>query len=269
MNITDKRDFADYQNRLTVLLGLNRAPVGIRLLKTDEDLRDSAALMPEGGLPYCAAVSKAGKGGRCKLGPRNMYCKAGANALNIVKPDEDRVSGKVYEKFKVYRDGDICKNIGAGMVYLEESNAGVEIMPLADFESTPDIVIIVANPKTVMRIVQGYAYHFGHLKNIRMSGMCAICNECTSYPYTTGDMNVSMLCAGTRCVGGWGDDELAAGIPFEKCRLILDGIEQTANPMENAQSKLQITERAKIKKTTIPPLDINYTYYKGGYGPIA
>jgi uncharacterized protein (DUF169 family) len=267
MNTTNKT-FAESEDRFTVLLGLNRAPVGIRLLKTSEALRDSVAPMPEGGLPYCAAVSKAGKGGRYKLGPGNMYCKAGAVALNLVKPDEDRLSGKVYEKFKVYRDGEVCKNIGAGMTYLTEPNAGVEIMPFRDFEQTPDIIIFVANPKTVMRIVQGYAYHFGHLKNIRMSGMCAICNECTSYPYTAGEMNVSMLCAGTRSVGGWGDDELAVGLPFKKCTMTLDGLEQTANPMENAQAKLQITERAKLKKTAIPPLDMQYTYYKGGYGPI-
>jgi uncharacterized protein (DUF169 family) len=268
MNKNSNITFAEIQDKLTALLGISRNPVGIRLLKEDKDLRESKAVLPKGGLPYCTAVSKASKDKQYKLGVANMYCTAGASALHIIESNEDRNSGKVYEKLGVYRDSAVCKSIAANMVYIEEPNAGVEIMPFKDFEQEPDIVITIANPKTVMRIVQGYAYHFGQLKNIKMAGMCAICQECTSYPYETGDMNVSMMCSGTRCVGRWGDDELAVGIPFDKFLRILDGIEQTVNPMENESAKLQIVERAKMGKVNIVPLDMKYTYYKGCYGPV-
>lgn len=259
--------FAELQNKLTVLLGLLREPVGIRLLKGSEELRKNAALLPRGGLPYCAAVSKASRGRRYALGAENMYCKAGAAALRIIEPDEQRILGAVYEEFAVYRDSAVCKSVAADMVYVKEPNAGVEIMPLKEFELPPDIVIIAASAKIIMRIVQGYAYHFGQLKNIKMAGMCAICQECTSYPYETGALNVSVLCAGTRCVGGWGEDELAAGIPFDKMARVVDGIERTINPMEDEAAKLQIKARAKESALDLPPFDMKFTYYKGCYGP--
>ena len=58
--------------------------------------------------------------------------------------------------------------------------------------------MIAANPFNVMRIVQGYAYHYGMLKNVNMIGNQAICLECTARPYVLKDMNVSVLCIGTR-----------------------------------------------------------------------
>lgn len=259
-------DLARLHKTLAVLLGLRREPVGVRLLKIPLDLEKSAPPRPRAGIPYCAAVAKASRGARFTLAAEDMYCAAGANALRIVEPDEKRLSGAVYEEFGVYRDRAVCKSIAADMVYVSQPNAGAAVAPLKDCELPPDVVIIAAGAKIIMRVVQGYAYHFGQLKNIKMAGMCALCQECTSYPHETGQMNVSVLCAGTRAVGGWGDDELAAGIPFAKMAQVVDGIERTANPMEDATAKTQIQERAQTFGVSLPPLDPHFTYYKGRYG---
>ena len=75
-----------------------------------------------------------------------------------------------------------------------------------------------------MRITKGHAYHNGPIKNVQFSGMQAICEECTTLPFENNEVNISMLCSGTRCVTQWKKDELGIGIPFNKLPLIVDGL---------------------------------------------
>ena len=77
----------------------------------------------------------------------------------------------------------------------------------------------ITNPYNAMRITQGYAYHNGHIKNVQFGGIQGICQECTTRPFENNEVNISMLCSGTRCVAQWQKDELAIGIPFNKLSL--------------------------------------------------
>jgi len=99
-----------------------------------------------------------------------------------------------------------------------------------------------------MRIVQGHAYHNGQVKNIKLAGMQAICQECTSYPFETNDINISLLCAGTRLLAQWEESELGIGMPFHKFSEIVDGIEKTINPIERNKNKRIIEEKIKENK---------------------
>ena len=44
--------------------------------------------------------------------------------------------------------------------------------------------------------------------------MQALCEECTTRPFESNEVNISMLCSGTRCVAQWQKDELRIGIPL-------------------------------------------------------
>ena len=97
--------------------------------------------------------------------------------------------------------------------------------------------IIATTPYNSMRIIQGYAYSYGMPKAINMIGNQALCLECTARPYTIKDMNVSMLCIGTRHRAGWKDDEMAIGIPIEQFEDVVSGLINTLNLMENDANK--------------------------------
>ena len=90
-----------------------------------------------------------------------------------------------------------------------------------------------------------------------MIGNQAICLECTARPYVLKDMNVSMMCIGTRHRAGWKDDELAIGIPGPQWSQIITGLINTVNLMESDNNK-RIIER-KFKEKNIP-FDIRYGY---------
>lgn len=93
-----------------------------------------------------------------------------------------------------------------------------------------------------------------------------MCQECTSYPFMTDDINVSPFCSGCRHVCQWEKDKMGIGIPISKLNIILDGIIQTSNPMDRNSDKKRIEEY--ITKKSINEQDkviYNKNYYSGVY----
>jgi len=253
---------------LNVLLELSRKPVGIRFLLDQAEFDQSGLSEPKTGMPYCTAVMGATRGQSYKTDAAHSACIAASRALGMAETAEESYSGKRHRSLGVYKDLCVSRSIAKDMVYCVHHCAGVEIAPLESYGSTlPDVVVMIVNPYTAMRIVQAWAYHFGQLKNIKMDGMCAICEECTSYPYEQNTLNLSMLCAGTRRVGRWGKDELALGMPYHYVSQVIDGLKHTVTPMEQNKDKDRIAEKllehglqndVTIKK--------GQNYYKGAFG---
>ncbi len=256
----------EHEKMLTALLGLDGRPVAVRFIKTEEEYKALDLHEPKTGLPYCTAVSMARKGKSFKLDAKHNRCGASSIAFGMIPLNEYRSSGKMHADLKVYDSVEVSRQVAEDMVYCSEKNYGVAVEPLGESDSEPDIVIIIGKPKQAMRILQGYAYHNGQLKNIKMAGMCAICQECTSYPFVKGQINISMLCSGTRCVGSWAEDEMGIGIPGSLAESLTDGILNTVDPMENKASKLQIEDRMKKAGLNTPEFDLKNNYYSHAYG---
>lgn len=266
--VTAKKEpsLAEMASLLTALLGLCRQPVGIRFCKTAAEYEKSQAVEPKGGLPYCTAVAKATEGACYKLDAAHGRCVAASTALGLLPVTERRLSGVLYADFKVYHDLAVCYQVAKDMVYCTEPNYGVEITPLGLSAVSPDVVLVILPAKAAMRLLQGYAYHFGGLKTIKMAGMCGICQDCTSYPYVKGDMNISLLCSGTRCVARWREDELGVGIPFGQLAKIIDGIHQTVNLMEPDAGKTAMVQRFKDLGLVPPDVTYHHNYFSQSYG---
>ncbi|SFH65785.1 Uncharacterized conserved protein, DUF169 family [Tindallia magadiensis] len=250
------------------LLSLDRKPIGVKFLLTEDDYEASTSFEYKSGMPYCTAIKNASKGSHYKMNMENSSCVAASRALGFTEISEESLSGSRHEKLGVYKNLCISRSVAKDMVYCQHRCTGVEIKPLDAFQKDePDVVVMVTSPYNAMRIVQGYAYHFGQLKNIKMAGMCAICQECTSYPYETNSLNISMLCSGTRCVGQWSENELGIGFPYHYFESIVEGLIQTTNPMEDNKSKKKIAQRLSdhglASSLEIKPND---NYYRGAYG---
>ncbi|MDR3589356.1 MAG: DUF169 domain-containing protein [Negativicutes bacterium] len=253
---------------LDLLLDLRRKPVGIKFLLTEADYALSQTAISPAGMPYCTAVKWAGQGRSYKMDVSHCGCFAASRALGMAAVTEDAVSGSRHAKLGVYENLGVSRSVAREMVYCVHKCSGVEIMPLEQYvNSKPDVVILVTTPYNAMRILQGYAYHSGQLSSIKMAGMCAICQECTSYPYERNLPNVSMLCSGTRCVAQWSKDELGIGIPYHYMGQILDGLRKTVNPMEPNKDKERIAQRlADAGQKEALEIVFNHNYYTGAYG---
>ena len=250
---------------LKILLDLKRKAVGVRFLFDKADYEKSSISGRSTTIPYCTAVRNASEGKSIKLHLNNFACLSAARALGLMETDAGSLSGKRHSDMGVYENILVSRNIARDMVYCAHSVYGVEIRPLEDYkECNPDILILVTNPYNAMRIIQGHAYTKGQLKNIKMTGMQAVCQECTSYVHERNEINLSMLCSGTRCVSQWSKDELGIGIPFQQIDDIIYGLMQTINPMENNSDKEIIEEKLKLAGKSLD-FEIEYSrnYYTG------
>lgn len=265
-----KETIRDDAKWLDILLDLRREPVGVKFIFNEEDYQHAESKESKAGIPYCTAVRNASIGSGCKMTLNHMACLSSAKALGLMDRDNESLSGYRYYKMGIYKDLGVSRSIAKDMVYSEHKIYGVEVAPLFDFEKyDPDVVIIITNPYNSMRISQGYAYDNGHIKNIQIGGMQGVCQECTTYPFENNQVNLSMLCSGTRCVAQWQKDELGIGIPFNKLSLIINGLKNTFNHMDQNSEKKLI--ESKLKEYGLEnELNIIYNrnYYTGVFGTI-
>lgn len=251
---------------LESLLDLDRKVVGIKFIFDKEEYEERKESTINNMMVYCTLVRNASQGKSYKVNLENFACLSAARALGLMPSTNDNISGVRHSKMGVYKDLCVSRSVAKDMVYCKHEVYGVCIKPLEEYEEDPDVVIIVTNPYNAMRIIQGNAYYNGQTKEIKMAGMQAICQECTSYPYETNDLNISMMCSGTRLVAQWDKSELGIGIPFNKFSTIVDGIKSTVNPMEKNQDKKRIEDRLKTNDLENEiTIQYNTNYYRGGY----
>jgi uncharacterized protein (DUF169 family) len=78
----------------------------------------------------------------------------------------------------------------------------------------------------------------------------------------TDQINVSLLCSGTRYHAGWSDNELLAGLPADKIDGFIQGLKGTVNAIEMDDRKKEIEE--SLRQINSLDFNINYgkTYFK-------
>ena len=246
-------------------LELKRKIVGVKFLFTEEEFEKAEAKKLEAKMPYCVMVKLGMSGLAVKAKFDNFGCLGSARALGILEIDEMVSSGRHYGRLGLYQDLTVAKNVLKNVTMCQHKAYGVMIKPVEEYYEEPDVVIIVSSPYNVMRLVQGYTYIFGCKTSYKMTGNQALCSECTAYPFESNDINVSLLCSGTRFMGGWDDNEMAMGIPFNKFVQVIDGLYATTNPTEPNKKKSEIETRLKEYGRTDLGIEYDKNYYTGLY----
>ena len=262
MDIAEVRDAVE---KTYCALGLKRKIVGVKFLFDRDEFAQAEARPLTAVMPYCVMVKRAMLGNTIKAVFEDFGCRASARALGLMPPDEIFSSGRHYNRLGLYRDLTVAKNVRQNMTLCQHQAYGVMIKPLEEYSVTPDVVLLTGNPHQAMRIVQAYTHQFGYHTSFKMAGNQAICSECTAYPFESNSINVSMLCAGTRFMCGWGDDELAIGFPFNRFLPIIDGLYATLNATEPDGKKIGIEARLAEHKRGDLKVLYGKNYYTGLY----
>jgi len=200
-------------------------------------------------------VVSASKGNSIKANINNFGCFAGARSLGIVELDDWYTSGHYYGNCGLYEDYPTARKVTEYISKINHKAYGVEVRPLEDFESPPHTVIVLSNPFNVMRLVQGYTYKNGTHFNYKFIGNQAMCGELTAHPYSTNDINVSLLCAGVR-KKGVGNDEIGVGIPLSKFMDMVDGLCKTITAVETNVRKREIEEN--LNNMSVKDVEVEY-----------
>jgi len=235
---------AEKIDQLEIALDLRRKVVGVTFLY-DESAYERDPVPPVKNLfSFCMMVKVASSGAAIKAREENFKCPGARRAFGMMKVDDHYSSGGRYFSFGLYQSLDIARKTAGAMALLPRPVIGVTVQPLKDCVREPDVAIIIADAYNVMRVVQGYTYHFGPAKQIQSCGNQGVCCELTAQPFRTKDINVSLLCSGTRFSCRWEDGELGVGMPFSMLPQVIDGVLKTADPTEPDRRKRSIMRRA-------------------------
>lgn len=245
---------------LTTLLHLKRQIVGIRRFKKSESAFYEALEFKQvrHQAYYCWLVKKATEGLCFKGDFSHFACDTAGWILGLAPKDYFGTSEEAIEGWLAcgtYANEKVAQLIYEGIEPLD-SVEYIAIGPLEAFPENiqPEVVILIGQPYSIMRAVQGYSAHYGFATELKMSGMCGICHESTALPLYTGKLSVSMLCSGTRHYAKWAADEMALSFPYKLLTDFYNGVVKTMNPCETDANK-QIIEK-QLKK----PLHIEYKH---------
>lgn len=246
-------------------LDLKRKPVGVKFFFDQESFDKFEVPQRDRKITYCNSVQMASKGHSMKLTRENQACPNGAMALKMKEVPEPMASGKARFGKNIYSSLEISKSISDEMLFLKEEPAGIVVMPLENFEEAPDVVIVVSDPYNIMRMIQGHGYFNGYTTNLRTIGLQAVCQDLTTYTYNTQDINITLLCPGTRLVADWEMGEIGMGIPFAKWYEVVEGVKETTNPFERNHKKAGIEKRLAERGLDTAGIRFDENYDDGAY----
>jgi len=247
--------------KIYAFLDLERQIVGVKLIYDKSEYDSILINEPKSPISYCQAVRAATAGNGLKFTKELSGCAGSSRALGFVPPNEDYYTGESSYKMGLYTDIDIAKQVANQVCICSRPLYGIVVRPLERFESEPDVVLMIANTREAMRVMQAYTCVYGVQQEFNITGNQAICMECTAYPLIKNCINISMLCSGTRYKAQWKDGEVAIGFPYALLKGIVSGLQTTVNPIEQNHRKAEIEQ--SLQKDNISDVKVEYgrTYF--------
>lgn len=248
-------------DKIYSVLDFEHRVVGVQLIKTKKEYENIQAIEPSNGMNYCGMVKAACKGHSLKGGVHQFKCKSAPRVLGLDPSDEKNSKGETWNRLGLYCNFQTSQSVREELTYLKEPSYGVLIQPIELFDHIPDVSLFLTNSYNAMRILQGYTYSYGIAKNIQLVGNQAICYESTARVIHTQDINISLLCIGTRHRSGWTNTELCISLHKSKFIETMNGVFNTVNQMENNTNKRKIETKLKQKDIADFEIQYNNNYY--------
>jgi uncharacterized protein (DUF169 family) len=246
-------------SRLSLSLGLTRNIAGVKFLAYRQEFEACGAAQVEGKMSFCAMVNKACHSEEIKANGTNYSCMSGAQSTGVLDEPEAAKSGRWAKECGLYSSHAIARQIVDGMQHIKQKIYGVNVAPLAEMNEA-DVVVIIGNARQMMRIMQGYAYHYGVARHISTVGNQAICSDLVAKPFSNNDINISLMCSGARANTRCEEGEMGAGMPIQMFKRVVDGVMATMNLVEKNDMKEKILARLKTPDELGTPVILNHSY---------
>lgn len=244
--------------RVSKALGLENKILGLRFLVLEKEYNDSLAEEHE-GLSLCSLVKLACRGKSVKCNASTIGCDDAAYAMGLKEVPEYVYSGRKEYEDRKYLSKSIAFQVQNEKKYIPQKIYGAIISPLEEIEN-PDLVIVIATAKDMMRLTQGYSRYYGVNKNLLSIGVQGICSELVSKPFMNNDLNVSLLSNCCRKLTDFSAGCMGASFPIHLAENIFKGILETVNLTENNIPKKKILERLDSPDELGFEIVMNYDY---------
>jgi uncharacterized protein (DUF169 family) len=201
---------------LKTALELTGSPVAVKLAKNPEGIPEGVQPIEE-TVRHCQMISRARLNGEIFYATADKHvCMGGSWALGLRDLTDSLRSGEFYYKLGKFESWAACMRTIHRIPHVPERETYATVYaPLEKTPFDPHVVVIVANPRTMLKLAQTTLYRLGGRIESSMSGIQSVCADATALPYLTGQVNYSLGCDGSRRFSGIEDHEMVMGIPGE------------------------------------------------------
>ncbi len=219
--------YEELSSKLKSTLGLKGSPVAVKLVRKREDI---PAGIPEIGekVRHCEMVQKARNGDVFYATKDKHACAGGAGALGVMETPEKVLNGEFYFGLGDFGSAGAAKRTTGSITRVDEEYVATMYAPLEKAAFKPDVVVIIGNPRQMMRIAKANIYALGGRNYADFSGIQSVCADAVAEVYMTGQVNFTLGCMGSRKNAKIADEEMIVGIPAEKAQEIVDALERSA-----------------------------------------
>ncbi len=209
----------DYQESSEVLkkyIGMTGSPVAFRFATSKEEIPAGMEELDK-TIRHCMMVGLARKEGKVFYATVGKHeCNGGAWALGLKELTPTLKTGEFYFKLGKFASSAACKRTIDKVSHLNPLDTYATMYaPLEKSPFTPQIVIIIANPRGMLKLAQSSLFRLGGRIYSEFSGIQSVCSDATAQTYLSGRPNFSLGCDGSRKFSGIEDGEMVMGIPAE------------------------------------------------------
>jgi len=209
-------------------LKIDGSPVAVKFAKNEEGIPDGIPEIEE-EMRHCQMVSLARKEGRIFYARGEKHsCAGGAWALGLKELTPTLQTGEFYYKLGKFESWASCMRTILNVPYVHPpasnrpSTYATVYAPLENTPFDPHVVLIIAQPLTMLKLAQSVLFKLGGRIESSFSGIQSLCADTCTIPYLTGKANFSLGCDGSRKFSGINDDLLVMGIPGERIAELAD-----------------------------------------------
>ena len=223
-------NYAETSETLKKLLKLSGSPVAFRFVTKKEEVPPEMQELDK-TMRHCAMVGLARKEGKIFFSTAGKHeCNGGAWALGLRELTESLRTGDFYYKLGKFESSAACKRTIDRVPHLQTLETYATLYaPLEKTPFDPQIVLIVANPWTMLKLAQSVLFRIGGRINAEFAGIQSVCSDACAQTYLNGQVNFSLGCDGSRKFSGIEDGEMVVGIPAELLPEITESLKVVAS----------------------------------------
>jgi uncharacterized protein (DUF169 family) len=209
-------NYAEAAETLKKVLGLKGSPVAIKFATSKEEIPAGIEELDK-TIRHCSMVNLARNEGKIFYATAGKHeCNGGAWSLGLREITPTLKNGEFYFKLGKFDSAAACKRTIDKVSHLNPGDTYATVYaPLEKTMFTPQVVLIVTNPRNMLKLAQSTLFRLGGRIYAEFSGIQSVCSDATAQTYLTGRPNFSLGCDGSRRFSGIADDEMVMGIPAE------------------------------------------------------
>lgn len=198
-------------------------PVAIKFFDSEDEIPAGIELIGE-TIRHCEMVKKASFGEKFYSTLEQQQCQGGAGALGLRDMPPKVASGETYYNLGRFDSLETAKDTVDALSIVPERHTGIIYAPLDEAEYEPDVIVIIAEPISAMKIAQSLVYNDGDKVRPNFAGIQSLCGDAVANPMVTKGTNITMGCDGSRKAAKVKDNELAIGIHKDKIEQVVESL---------------------------------------------